>query len=339
MARLMIEAATDAWSAPEHGTRTLPRKAHEFITEDPYRVEEDVRLSQAENHWDALAHIWTQMEQYLQEKKLNYRLTADLEFNAIPAAYLEGTGYRWKVAFDIGLWSSPPAPQRVLHRNLGSISWPEWGAPRLVLEVLSAQTEQVDRREKRQICRRMGVYEFWLFDPRKETRALEGWRLDDAGLYQPIAVHGEGELDSEVLETRLRGHNHKLEWWDRDLDDWYSAEKQSRVEGRAEGHAEGHAEGRAEGHAEGYVEGQAKGRAATLVDALMSVARFYLDAERLDPCWEALQKRAWEDLPSVETFMQAVTSAQVPAAAAEAVLLGSHDECPEPQRPEAPDTS
>jgi len=270
MARLMIEAATDAWSAPEHGTQAPPRKAHEFITEDPYLVEEDVRLSQAENHLDTLAHIWTQMGQYLQEKKLDYRLTSDLEFNAIPAAYLEGTGYRWKVAFDIGLWASPPAPKRLPHRNLGSISWPEWGAPRLVLEVLSEQTEQVDRREKRQICRRMGVYEFWLFDPRKETRALEGWRLDDASLYQPIAVHGESELDSEVLETRLRGHNHKLEWWDRDLNDWYSAEKQSHAEGRAEGHAEG--------RAEGYVEGQAKARASTILDFLMSVASFYLYA-------------------------------------------------------------
>ena len=206
-------------------------------------------------------------------------------------------------------------PRRVPSQNLKSSSWTEWGAPRLVLEVLSEQTEHVDRREKWQICRRMGVQEFWLFDPGKATRALEGWRLDADGLYQLIEANENGELDSTVLETRLRSHDYRLEWWDRDLDDWYSIEKQ------------GHAEGRAEGHAEG--------RAAALVESLMEVARFYLDAERLDLCFAALQRRSREDLPSVETLMQAITSARDPADAAAAVLFGTHDAPP----PESPNRS
>ncbi len=317
MSRLKIGTAPDALGALVTGDKARPRRGHEFFTEDPYLVEEDVRLLQSDNHNETLAKVRMQMERYLQEKRLDYRLTSDLEFNAIPAAYLEGTGYRRKVAFDVGLWASPPVPPRVPSQNLKSSSWPEWGPPRLVLEVLSEKTEHVDRREKWQICRRMGVPEFWLFDPRKATRALEGWRLDAAGLYQPIEASRDGELNSEVLGTRLRGHDYTLEWWDRDLDDWYSVEKQGR--------AEGHVEGRAEGH----VEGHAEGRAATLVESLMGVARFYLDAERLNRCLAALQRRSREDLPSVETLMQAITSARAPADAAEAVLLGTHDMSPE----------
>ena len=301
MSRLKVGTAPDAWVAPATGNQARPRRGHEFFTEDPYLVEEDVRLLQSDNHNETLARVRMQMEQYLREKEMDYRLTADLEFNAIPAEYLEGTGYRRKVAFDVGLWPSPPVPRRVPRQNLKSSSWTEWGAPHLVLEVLSEQTERVDRREKWQICRRMGVQEFWLFDPRKATRALEGWRLDADGLYQPIEANESGELDSTVLETRLRSHDYRLEWWDRDLDDWYSIEKQ--------------------GHAEG--------RAATLVESLMGVARFYLDAERLDLCFEVLQRRSREDLPSVETLMQAITSARDPADAAAAVLFGPHDAPPE----------
>lgn len=171
-----------------------------------------------------------------------------------------------------------------------------------MLEVLSEQTERVDRDEKRHICRRMGVAEFWLFDPRKATRALEGWRLDAAGRYQPIAADRDGALDSTVLETRLRGHAYRLEWWDWELDDWYTVEKQVRAESHAD----------------------------ILVESLMGVAKFYLDAERLELCRTALQSQAWENLPSVETLMQALTAAPVPAAAVESVLRGTSDARPAP---------
>ena len=310
MARLKVGTATDSLGTPVTEDEALSRRGHEFFTEDPYLVEEDVRLLQADDHNKTLASVRMQMERYMQEKGLDFRLTSDLEFNAIPAAYLEGTGYRRKVAFDVGLWDSPPAPKHIPGQNLKSSSWTAWGPPRLVLEVLSDQTERVDRREKLPICRRMGVQEFWLFDPRKVTRALEGWRLDADGLYHPIAANRNGELDSIVLGTRLRGQDYRLEWWDPDLDDWYSVEKQS--------HAEGHAEG----------------RAATLIASLMDVARFYLDSERLDVCLAALQKRSREDLPSVKTLMQAITSARAPADAVEAILLGTPD-----MSPESPDMS
>ena len=329
MPELGIGSATDVLATLENQEEASPR-VHEFITEDPYRVQEDVRLSQAENHFGTLAHIRIQMDRYVQEKELGYRLTADLEFNAIPAAYLEGTGYRQKVAFDIGLWPSPPIPKRTLRQNLGSISWHEWGAPHLVLEVLSKQTERVDRQEKRQICRRMGVQEFWLFDSREETQALEGWRLDAAGLYQPIEANQAGELHSSVLGTWLRCHDCQLEWWDFDLSDWYSVEKQRYTEGRIEGRTEGRIEGRTEGRIEGHTEGRIEGHTEGWIEALMGVARFYLDAERLDTCLEVLKGRSQEDMPRMETLMQAITSSRAPADAVEAVLLGTYEEPSEP---------
>lgn len=51
-----------------------------------------------------------------------------------------------------------------------------FGAPDLVVEVLSSSTAQRDRGVKKDLCARAGVRHYWLFDPRRRT--LQAFRLD-----------------------------------------------------------------------------------------------------------------------------------------------------------------
>jgi Uma2 family endonuclease len=61
-----------------------------------------------------------------------------------------------------------------------------FGAPDLVVEVLSSSTASRDRGVKRDLYARTGVCHYWLLDPRK--KALQAFRLD-AGRYVLEAEH------------------------------------------------------------------------------------------------------------------------------------------------------
>ena len=72
--------------------------------------------------------------------------------------------------------------------------WREGKAPDFVPEVASRHTHRRDLVEKRDIYRRMGVTEYWRFDPTGEcfTPALAGERPVD-GAYQPIPVAADAD--------------------------------------------------------------------------------------------------------------------------------------------------
>lgn len=87
------------------------------------------------------------------------------------------------------------------------------GAPDLMVEVLSPDTEERDRGIKRDLYERQGVGEYWLVDPGEE--AVEVWRFGDSGAEGeatherqterlPIRVGGErvGEIDLEDVFAR-----------------------------------------------------------------------------------------------------------------------------------------
>ena len=95
--------------------------------------------------------------------------------------------------------------------------WDEGGvAPAFVVEVASTSTSRLDATDKRETYERMGVGEYWRFDPLGESIAegLEGWRLE-AGLYR--RVRGEsptGWYRSEVLGLELRAEEWLLRFRD-----------------------------------------------------------------------------------------------------------------------------
>ena len=95
--------------------------------------------------------------------------------------------------------------------------WEEGGVvPSFVVEVASPSTSRRDATSKRAIYERMGVPEYWRFDPLGELIAgrLEGWRLA-AGRYERVrAVRAAGWHRSEALGLELRAERWLLRFHD-----------------------------------------------------------------------------------------------------------------------------
>jgi Uma2 family endonuclease len=78
--------------------------------------------------------------------------------------------------------------------------WEEKQVPAVVFEMTSKSTRAEDMGEKKTLYERLGVQEYWLFDPKGEwiKTQLRGYRLQEAG-YVPIT---DGR--SEPLKLRLQ---------------------------------------------------------------------------------------------------------------------------------------
>lgn len=84
-------------------------------------------------------------------------------------------------------------------------SWRERADPCFVLEVTSRKTRRVDLEEKYPLYERLGVKEYFLFDPLHEHLfpALRGFRLR-GGRYRELTPDDEGGIVSRELGVRFR---------------------------------------------------------------------------------------------------------------------------------------
>ena len=95
------------------------------------------------------------------------------------------------------------------HRRTSYLLWQEPKAPDFVLEVTSRSTRKEDQGPKRELYRRLGVREYWQYDPTGDylEPALQGRELR-GGEYEalPAAERGAGRLVlcSAVLGLELR---------------------------------------------------------------------------------------------------------------------------------------
>ena len=82
--------------------------------------------------------------------------------------------------------------------------WLEGRVPAFVLEVSSHSTSTEDEGNKMVVCRRLGVREYFLFDPEGDylEPRLQGYRLD-RGQYRPVGADANGALTSETLGLRF----------------------------------------------------------------------------------------------------------------------------------------
>lgn len=89
-------------------------------------------------------------------------------------------------------------------RNVWKV-WEEGGRlPCFIVEITSASTKEEDLKTKRELYQRLGVEEYFLYDPLGEylRPPLQGLRLVD-GRYEPIAPAPDGSLDSRTLGVTL----------------------------------------------------------------------------------------------------------------------------------------
>ena len=147
-------------------------------------------------------------ETRFQYDSLTYAAGAlDVYFRGRPDVAVEGNRLLYYVEGDPRSRVAPDvfvvigAPKR---RRRTYLLWEEPKGPDFVLEVTSWSTRRRDQGFKRDLYARLGVGEYWLFDPTGDwlDPPLEGHRLAD-GTYEPLAPigieGGERVLRSAVL--------------------------------------------------------------------------------------------------------------------------------------------
>src|SRR5690606_690233 len=63
-----------------------------------------------------------------------------------------------------------------------------YGAPSLVIELLSPGTARYDRYQKKVVYERSGVQEYWIVDP--DTKEVEGYCLENAKYGEAVRLNG-----------------------------------------------------------------------------------------------------------------------------------------------------
>ena len=85
--------------------------------------------------------------------------------------------------------------------------WEGQQTPAIIFEVTSAGTKETDWNFKKTLYEQLGVTEYWLFDPYGEwiTEQLQGYRLNEDGVYKPIR-----DNCSEVLQLKLQAEEYLI---------------------------------------------------------------------------------------------------------------------------------
>ena len=76
-----------------------------------------------------------------------------------------------------------------------------FGAPDLIVEIVSPFSVQRDREEKAELYARYGVKEFWIVDP--GSHGIEVFELKPAGYKLASTVTGEGNVRSALLKLEF----------------------------------------------------------------------------------------------------------------------------------------
>ena len=134
----------------------------------------------------------------------HFRSRHDVYVSGNLLLYYEEGNRRAAVAQDVFVVMGAPN-----HRRTSYLLWQEPKAPDFVLEVTSRSTRREDQGRKRELYRRLGVREYWQYDPTGDylAPALQGLELRGAEYEAlPAVARGAGglALRSAVLGLELR---------------------------------------------------------------------------------------------------------------------------------------
>ena len=144
--------------------------------------------------------------------------------------------------------------------------WREGKVPDFVLEITSRSTWAEDQRSKRELYRRLGVAEYWQYDPTADylEPVLQGLKLT-AGEYVPMTSErpapGLPALASSVLGLDLHVTTDGLRFYDPVTGEYLPSHAEAQARAGAEARARAAAEARARIEAEGRAAAEAQARA------------------------------------------------------------------------------
>ncbi len=158
---------------------TRPRKVH-------YPESNGLPLAETRFQYDSLTYAAGALDVYFRD-----RPDIAVEGNRL-LYYVEGDP-RSRVAPDVFVVFGVPKRRRRIY-----LLWEEGKAPDFVLEVTSRSTRRQDAGFKRDLYARLGVREYWMFDPTGDwlDPRLQGHRLSGAR-YEPLSptgIEGGGRL-------------------------------------------------------------------------------------------------------------------------------------------------
>jgi Uma2 family endonuclease len=125
--------------------------------------------------------------------------------------YEEGNPKKYVVPDAFVVKGVDPGPRRIYR------IWIEGKAPDVVIETTSRKTMRVDTQTKPVLYARLGIREYFMFDPEGDylDPRLQGYRMQ-GGQYAPIDVDDEEFLFSRELELGLRIEHGNLQFYRRD---------------------------------------------------------------------------------------------------------------------------
>ena len=205
--------------------------------------ETDKHIRAIHRHYELLRRYFAGQDVYVSENLLLYYEPGDQKKFVVPDTFV----VKGRKQYDRRVYKT----------------WVERKAPDVVIEVTSRKTRKIDLTVKPALYERLGVKEYFIFDPDEEflDPPLQGYRLSNLG-YERIVPDENGFLISEELGLRLHVQDERVEC--------YRLDTGERLLSQAEGEAA----------AEARAETEAQARAAAEVRAAAeSVARQAADAE------------------------------------------------------------
>jgi Uma2 family endonuclease len=136
---------------------------------------------------------------------------ADVYVSGNMLLYFEEGNPRASVAPDVMVFKGVAKHRRRIYKL-----WEERVPPSVVIEVTSPTTRREDRAKKWALYARLGVGEYYLYDPLNEylRPPLQGYRLDE-GEFRAIAPDADGALVSAELDMQFVLVNGELRLSDR----------------------------------------------------------------------------------------------------------------------------
>ncbi|GAB4445907.1 MAG: Uma2 family endonuclease [Anaerolineae bacterium] len=150
-------------------------------------------MGETEFHITAILHLFQSLRHFFQQAETTY-VAADMLFY-----YEEGNPAAFKVP-DVFVVKGISKQRRRVYKL-----WQERAAPCAVFEITSASTWLEDLGGKRALYEKLGVPEYFLFDPLDEylSPRLQGFRLVN-NYYQPMTLSAAGTLSSQELGVILQ---------------------------------------------------------------------------------------------------------------------------------------
>ena len=194
--------------------------------------------------------------------------------------YQEGNPRR-VVAPDVFVVKGVPGGRRRIYKL-----WEEGRPPDVVFEVTSPSTRGEDLRTKHALYARLGVTEYFLFDPLDEylRPPFQGYRLEQ-GQYRPLRPAEDGSLWSAVLGLELRPHGERLRLFDPESQRWLPLPEEETAARRAAEVQATTAEARAavEADARQVAEARMAAEAEARQAAEAELARLRAQLDKLNP--------------------------------------------------------